>query len=174
MVAVSALVAAVPLVLLIFIVNPSRNETQNHVPPKECARPSGNSASRYLGKPPPSIPRHLCLGAAPQTSIALYSAWSVAPFLVTLLSSHCRCCRNLFHTYRRCPGSTWVDHHVPVPDRGDGGRPRCRRDHQYTRPSGQTGRSDRRDRGSRRRSGESCCSSRPGFRPRKTQCTWSH
>ena len=129
------------------------------------------------------------------------------------------------------PGSTWVDHHVPVPAHGDGGRHRCRRDHQYTRPSGQTlklslldcksiinchtegtkirqsnwsllsalvcwmaaschvlqkqrfkyrhrslsltGRSDRRDRGSRRRSGESCCSSRPGSRPRKTQCTWS-
>ena len=36
-----------------------------------------------------------------------------------------------------------------------------------------TGRSDRRDRGSPRRSGELCCSSRPGSRPRKTQCTWS-
>ena len=92
----------------------------------------------------------------------------VSTNLATLLSSHCRCCRNLFHTYRRCPGqnlyfrinkqfvsssiffklhkliristpgSTWVDHHVPVPAHGDGGRHRCRRDHQYTRPSGQT------------------------------------
>lgn len=34
-------------------------ESVTHVLPKECARPFGNSASRYLGKPPPSIPRHL-------------------------------------------------------------------------------------------------------------------
>ena len=34
-------------------------ESVTHVLPKECARPFGNSASHYLGKPPPSIPRHL-------------------------------------------------------------------------------------------------------------------
>ena len=34
---------------------------------------------------------HLCLGAAPQTSIALYSAWSVAPFLSKqmIIQKHC-------------------------------------------------------------------------------------
>ena len=34
---------------------------------------------------------HLCLGVAPQTSIALYSAWSVAPFLSKqmIIQKHC-------------------------------------------------------------------------------------